>query len=53
MVAVLSSGCEHVTEAQVGLVVHEAVTETVVVKLSGCQLVMGVLAVHDGGWQQR
>ena len=31
------------------LVVHELVTETVVVELSGCQLVMVVLAVHDGG----
>ena len=28
------------------------VTETVVVKSSGCQLVMMVLAVHDGGWQR-
>ena len=33
------------------LVLHERVTETVVVKSSECQLVMMVLAVHDGGWQ--
>ena len=45
-----SSGCQLETEAQV---VHEAVTVTVAVKLSGHQLVMMVLAVHDGGWQQR
>ena len=43
------SWCELVTEVLVMLVVHDLVTETVVVKLSGCQLVM-VLAVHDGGW---
>ena len=54
MVEESSSGCELVTEAQAVLVVHEFVTstETVVVKSSGCQLVMMVLAVHDGGWQQ-
>ena len=46
------SGYELQTEAQVVLVVHEHVTETVMVKLSGCQLVMVVLAVHDGGWQR-
>ena len=34
------------------LVLHELVTETVVVKLFGCQLVIVVLAVHDGWWQQ-
>ena len=45
------SGCELVTETQSVLVVHDLVTETVVVKFSGCQLVMMVLAVHDGGWQ--
>ena len=33
------------------LVLHEHVTETTVVKLSGCELVM-VLVVHDDGWQQ-
>ena len=33
------------------LVVHDLVTESVVVKSSGCQLVMMVLVVHDGGWQ--
>ena len=49
-----SSGCQLVTEALVVLVVvvHDLVTETVVVKLSGCQLVMMVLVVHDDGWQQ-
>ena len=40
------------TEVLVVLVVYELVAETVVVKLSGCQLVMMVLAVHDGRWQQ-
>ena len=45
-----SSGCQLVTEALVVLVVHDLVTETVVVKLSGCQLVMMLLAVHDGRW---
>ena len=40
------------TEVLVVLVVHERVTETVVVESSGCQLVTMVLAVHDGGWQQ-
>ena len=34
------------------LVVHDLVTESVVVESSGCQLVMMVLVVHDGGWQQ-
>ena len=43
------SGCELVTETQVVLVVHELVTETVVAELSGCQHVMVVLVVHDGG----
>ena len=45
-----TSGCQLVTEAQVVLVVHELVTETVVVESSGCELVMMLLAVHDGGW---
>ena len=36
---------------EVLVVVHELVTETVVVKLSGCQLVM-VLVMHNGGWQE-
>ena len=31
------------------LVVYEL--ETAVVKSSGCELVMMVLVVHDGGWQ--
>ena len=44
------SGYELATE--VLIVVHERVTETVVVESSGCQLVMMVLAVHDGGWQR-
>ena len=48
----MSSGCQLVMETQVVLAVHELVTETVVVKLSGCHLVMGVLVVHDGGWKQ-
>ena len=39
-------------EVLVVLVIHDLVTETVVVELSGYQLVMVVLAVHDGGWQQ-
>ena len=43
-----SSKQEVVKETQVVLVLHELVTETVVVKLSGCQLVIVVLAVHDG-----
>ena len=43
------SGYELATEVPV--VVHELVTETVVVKLSGCQLVM-VLVMHNGGWQE-
>ena len=48
------SGCELVMETQVVLVVHELVTETVVAELSGCQhVMMVVLVVHDGGWQQR
>ena len=46
-----SSGYALVTLTQVVVVVHELVTEAVVVESSGCQLVM-VLAVHDGGWQQ-
>ena len=33
------------------LVVHDFVTETVVVKSSGYQTVMMVLVEHDGGWQ--
>ena len=44
-----SSRCELVTEVLVMLVVHDLVTETVVVKSSGYQLVM-LLAVHDGWW---
>ena len=48
-VAALSSECQPVTEMQVVLVIHDLGTETVVVE---CQLVMVVLAVHDGGWQQ-
>ena len=39
-------------EVLVVLVVYELVTETVVVESSGCQLVMVVLVMHDGGWQQ-
>ena len=39
-------------EVLVVLVIHDLVSETVVVESSGCQLVMVVLAVHDGGWQQ-
>ena len=38
------------TEVLVVLVVYEL--ETVAVKSSGCQLVMMVLVMHDGGWQQ-
>ena len=40
-----------VMETQMVLVSHELVAETVVMS-SGCELVMVVLAVHDGGWQQ-
>ena len=47
-----SSRQEVVKETQVVLMLHELVTETVVVKLSGCQLVIVVLAVHDGGWHR-
>ena len=36
-------------EVLVVLVIHELVSETVVVESSGCQLVMVVLVVHDGG----
>ena len=43
------SGCEHVTETQMMVVVHDLVIETVVVELSGYKLVMVVLAMHDGG----
>ena len=39
-------------EVLVVLVVYELVTETVVVESSGYQLVMVMMAVHDGGWQQ-
>ena len=38
------------TEVLVVLVVYDLVTETVVVELSGCQLVMVMMAVHGGGW---
>ena len=40
------------TKAQVVLVLHDLVTETAVMKSSGCQLVMVVMVVHDGGWQR-
>ena len=38
-----------VLETQMVLVSHELVAETVVVISSGCELVMVVLVVHDGG----